>query len=209
MYNSWPNGKLPMIFRRTELDTVMQKYGITKPFEVVDLFEKAIAEFCGSEYAVAVDNCTDALFLCLMERKRKIKCEGSFFLYVPKHTYISVPQSVIHAGFKIKWTTEKWEKEYQLKPFNIYDAAVCFEKDMYCDGLMCLSFQIKKKLPIGKGGMILTDNNEAYEWLKKARYEGRDITKPYEEDKIDFIGWNMYMTPEDAARGLVLFERHD
>jgi dTDP-4-amino-4,6-dideoxygalactose transaminase len=125
---------------------------------------------------------------------------------IPKHTYISVPQSVIHAGLKIRWTDAMWCEGYQLNPFNIYDYAVTIKRGMYFDGLMCLSFQIKKKLPIGKGGMILTDNNDAYEWLKKARYEGRDTSKPYDEDQLEFIGWNMYMTPEDAARGLLLFE---
>ena len=38
---------------------------------------------------------------------------------------------------------------------------------------MGLSFHIKKQLPIGKGGMILTDDQQAVEWFKKARYEGR------------------------------------
>ncbi len=38
---------------------------------------------------------------------------------------------------------------------------------------MALSFHIKKQLPIGKGGMVLTDDKKAYEWFKKARYEGR------------------------------------
>jgi hypothetical protein len=131
-----------MIFRRPELDTVMQAKGLKEPFEVVDLFEKAIADFCGSKYAVAVDNCTDALFLCLALRKYDFQERWSGYhadesidvvkvIEIPKHTYISVPQTIISAGFKIKWTKEKWEKEYQLKPFNIYDAAVCFEKDMY------------------------------------------------------------------------------
>ncbi len=54
-----------------------------------------------------------------------------------------------------------------------------------------------------KGGMILTDNKEAYDWFKKARHEGRDEI-PYTEDNIKFVGWNMYMTPPDAAEGLWL-----
>lgn len=207
MYNSWPNGKLPIIFRRPELDIVMQAKGLKEPFEVVDLFEKTMADFCGSKYAVAVDNCTDAIFLCLEWKKYIgwLDCATNI-ISIPKHTYISVPQTIIHAGFRIRWTDEKWRSGYQLKPFNIYDHAVQFKPNMANGGFTCLSFQIKKKLPIGKGGMILTDDLQAYKWFKKARYEGRDITKQYEDDKLDFIGWNMYMIPEDAARGLLLFE---
>ena len=40
-------------------------YKINTPWDAVDLFEKKVAEYAGSKYAVAIDNCTDALFLCL------------------------------------------------------------------------------------------------------------------------------------------------
>ena len=49
--------------------------------------------------------------------------------------------------------------------------------------------------------MILTDNENAYKWFKKARYIGRneiDLLK----DNFDFIGWNFYMLPELAINGL-------
>jgi dTDP-4-amino-4,6-dideoxygalactose transaminase len=67
---------------------------------------------------------------------------------------------------------------------------------------MCLSFHIKKHIKIGKGGMILTDNLQSYEWFKKARYEGRSEVK-YIDDNIKSFGWNMYMTPMEAALGLM------
>ena len=71
------------------------------------------------------------------------------------------------------------------------------------ESFMCLSFHAKKLLPIGKGGMILCDNINAVNWFKKARYEGRS-EKPYVDDNINSLGWNMYMTPEQASRGLSL-----
>ena len=76
---------------------------------------------------------------------------------------------------------------------------------MYVQGaLVCLSFHIKKHLKIGKGGMILTDDREAANWFRRARYEGR--TDGYPESDLDSMGWNMYMTPVDAARGLMLMQ---
>ena len=76
---------------------------------------------------------------------------------------------------------------------------------MYIPGtFMCLSFHIKKHLKIGKGGMILTDDEEAIKWLKARRYEGRTDGVRYHEDQIDEEGWNMYMTPEQACVGLSL-----
>jgi hypothetical protein len=47
----------------------------------------------------------------------------------------------------------------------------------------------------------------AYEYLKKIRYDGRDLNKSQLEDDIDLFGYHMYMTPEDAARGLILFNQ--
>jgi dTDP-4-amino-4,6-dideoxygalactose transaminase len=75
------------------------------------------------------------------------------------------------------------------------------------NSLMCLSFHIKKHLKIGKGGMILTDNEMARNWFKKARYEGRDNIS-YHHDDIEINGYNFYMTPEQAARGLTLMQNY-
>jgi dTDP-4-amino-4,6-dideoxygalactose transaminase len=54
--------------------------------------------------------------------------------------------------------------------------------------------------------MILTNNKESVEWFKMKRYEGRHNEVPYTEDEFGLIGYNMYMTPEDAARGLILMK---
>ena len=53
--------------------------------------------------------------------------------------------------------------------------------------------------------MILTDNEDAVKWFKKSRYEGRNELR-YEDDNIDSMGWNMYMTPMEAALGLMLMQ---
>lgn len=209
-YNSWPIGKLPKGFERPELAPVMKQYGLSDPMEVVDKFEKLIAEYAGSKYAVAVDSCTNALFLCLKCRQYHPHIRNGIYYddtTIPCYTYVSVPSAILQANYEFNFKNIAWAGYYQLRPFEIYDMAVRFTKDMYIGGMCCLSFQIKKRLPIGKGGMILLDDYEAYKWLKKARYEGRDITKPYTEDNIEFMGWNMYMTPEDAARGILLFNQ--
>ena len=54
--------------------------------------------------------------------------------------------------------------------------------------------------------MILTDDADAAAWFRKGRYEGRGEVM-YHEDNIEINGWNAYMTPEQAARGLELFDK--
>jgi len=181
------------------------------PYLIVDEFEARIADWAGSKYAVAVESCSAAIFLSLMYRKETWKKTEE--ITIPSFTYPSVPCSIIHSGCKVNFSNEKWDGEYQLKPFGIWDAALRFKKGMFRDNnkcpdvndvLQCLSFHIKKHLPIGRGGMVLTDNKHAYEWLKKARFDGRSAV-PLLEDNFTQLGWNVYMEPSRAARGIQLF----
>ena len=176
---------------------------INNPFKVVQMFEEEVADYTGSKYAVSVDSCTNALFLCC-------KYLNVSDVTIPSKTYLSVPQSIIHSGgnviFDKRESTNNWTGIYQLKPYEIYDSAKRFTSNMYIPNtFMCLSFHIKKHLKISKGGMILTDDLEAVKWFKKARYEGRS-EKLYHEDDIDMLGWNIYMTPQQASHGLSLMQ---
>ena len=166
------------------------------PWTIVEMFEENLAEYCGSKYAVAVDNCTDAMLMC---------CQylGVTEATIPCSTYLSIPQSIMNAGGTVKLRDYKWKGIYQIEPYSLYDAAKRFTSGMYIpDTYMCLSFHHKKTLKIGKGGAILTNDAEAVKWFKMARYEGRD----HVHDDISMCGWNAYMTPEQAARGMTLLQ---
>jgi len=171
------------------------------PYKIVKMFEEEVAHYTGAPFAVATNSCTNALLLCCEYLQVKE-------VTIPAQTYLSVPQSILHAGGTVNFDERKWKGIYKLKPYAIYDAAKRFTSGMYIPGsYMCLSFHIKKHLKIGKGGMILTDNFEAYQWLTKGRYEGRSEVK-YHDDDIEMNGWNAYMTPEQAARGLMLMQNY-
>ena len=171
------------------------------PYQNVAIFEETIAKWAGAKYGVAVESCSAALFLaCVYKQVKEVT--------IPKYTYPSVPCSIIHAGGTVKFSDIPWQGIYQLKPYEIWDGALRFKKDMYEGGLHCISFHMKKHLPIGRGGMILTDSREDYLWLKRARFDGRREV-PMEDDSFDMLGWNMYMTPEQAIRGLQLFSTID
>ena len=170
-------------------------------FQVVRDFENEVAHWFGAPYGVAVDCCTHGIELCL--RYNDIQS-----IEVPKRTYLSVPQSIRQAGGDLKFEDLEWQGVYQLKPFPVYDSAKRLTSNMYIkNSYMCLSFHIKKQLPIWKGGAILCDNKEAYEWFKKAWYEGRS-EKYYKDDDIEFLGWNMYMAPQQAAQGLAMMQNY-
>jgi dTDP-4-amino-4,6-dideoxygalactose transaminase len=160
-----------------------------------------IAEWSGAKYGVAVESGTAALFLsCVYSKVDRV--------YIPRYTYPSVPCSIIHAGGRVCFDDREWSGAYELIPYPIWDGALRFKPGMYEGGLHCLSFHMKKHLPIGRGGMILTDDKDAYEWLKRARFDGRREV-PLQDDNFDMLGWNMYMEPAHAARGIQLFSTID
>jgi len=201
MYKQWPLGQLPSELQRPELNQLKDRgYSFGNPTEVVDIFEKKVADFCGSKFAVAVDCCSNAIFLILkyINNPQKVK--------IPYFTYASVPMQILHAGYEFEFIEKEWSGIYKLDPLDVWDFAGRWTKGMYEGGYAALSFQIKKRLPIGRGGMILCDDYEAYTWFKKACYDGRDLEKNYMEDDIEMLGWHMYMTPEDAARGIILMD---
>jgi dTDP-4-amino-4,6-dideoxygalactose transaminase len=111
---------------------------------------------------------------------------------------------VIHAGGAVRFTDDEWRGVYQLRPYPIIDGACRFRRGMYIPGtLHCLSFQYRKHLAIGRGGMILTDDAKAAEWFRLARFHGRHEV-PLMQDAPAFAGWPFMFEPERAARGLTL-----
>lgn len=173
------------------------------PFQIVREFEQAVAAYTGAPFAVAVNSCTNALFLCLMHN-RFYNLHLTYFIEIPKRTYVSVPMQIEHAGYAVKFRDENWSGIYQLKPLPIWDCARRFTSGMYVPGqFMCTSHHWSKTLGIQQGGCILTDNADAVAWFKRARFDGRTEGVAPKDDKFDFCGWHMYMSPEVAAEGLV------
>lgn len=172
-------------------------------YRITEDFEKMLCDYTGSPYAVAVDNCSNALFLCLMRENVAGK-----EISIPSRTYPSVPCEIIHAGAKVNFLPiigDTIKGAYRLSPTLIWDSALRFTADMYLPGsFMCLSFTGPyKHLKLSKGGAILTDDYNAYLWFKRARYSGRRECS-YHTDNLDMLGWNFYMMPEVAARGCLL-----
>ena len=169
------------------------------PFKVVADFEEAIAEYCGAPYAVACDSATNAITLCC-DYFRVDRVE------IPKHTYVSVPQSIINAGGKVDFRDDpNWQKvgEYQLFPYPIWDSARLCTSGMYRKGqFQCLSLHWGKTFNLGQGGVILCPTKEAADWFKKARWDGRTAGKVPKEDEITFIARHCPMSPRDASDAL-------
>lgn len=209
-YNSYVLGKVPINLQRPDIYKLKEMgYEFDDPREIIDIFENKIAEFAGSKYAVLTDCCSHGIFLSLKYIQSKNELCQNQKIIIPNRTYISTPMQIMHVGCQVKFEDIKWSGVYQLKPTRVFDGAVRWTKNMYVgnNALQVVSFQFKKRIPIGKGGVILTDDEEAAKMLKLMSYDGRDLTLPYDHpEHIKTLGYHMYMTPEDAARGIMLMD---
>ena len=175
-------------------------------YKITEEFERELCKYTGAPYAIALDSQSNAIFLSLYYEKIQGK-----EIIIPSRTYPSVPCEIIHAGGKvnfIKTEGRTLKGAYQLYPTKVWDSALRFTCDMYTPNThMCISFTGPyKHLKLSKGGAILTDDESAYKWFKRARFSGRRECS-YHEDSLDMLGWNFYMIPELATRGMLLMNQ--
>lgn len=184
---------------------------MSNPFDIVRTFEREVADYAGSRYAVAVASCTDAIFLCLKYYQyRGILCKHTP-ITIPNRTYISVPMQITNAGLEVKFRDEEWEGYYKLEGTDIYDSARLLTSGIYekikyeNEGIqpyICTSHHRTKHLSTLVGGCILHNDSSADQWFRKARFDGRTEGVPPSEDIFDILGYHCYMIPELAAHGL-------
>jgi len=201
------------------------------PFQVVKDFERAVSEYTGAPYVVAVNSCSAALMLAVAWHLRDeyTSFKGHYRpqewddrarVEIPKRTYVSVPMSIIHAGGRPTFRDEDWEGAYLLHPLPVWDSARWFTSGMYSQMLgwedvklaknagknnpmVCTSHHWSKTLGIQQGGCILHDDPEADAWLRRARFDGRTEGVAPKDDNFTMVGWHCYMSPEVAAAGII------
>lgn len=180
-------------------------------YKITEEFEKSLSDYTKAPYVITLDNQSNGLFLALYYEKNVAKNIETEKIGIPCRTYPSVPCEIIHAGLKVDFKPVKGKTikgAYNLEGSKVWDSALSFTYDMYKPNThMCISFTGPyKHFKLSKGGAILTDDHDAYLWFKRARYSGRRECS-YHDDHFDMLGWNFYMMPELASRGLLLINQ--
>ena len=179
------------------------------PFDAIVDFEGALSLYTGAPYVITTGCCTNAMELCIrylniLHKNKLITKDNPIIL--PYKTYLSVLMLMRILDVKYIIKEYEWEGKYSLGAIPVWDCARNLEMGMYiADQLMCLSFGRTKPLEIGRGGAILTDNKDAYDWLIKARGDGRDLSiSPWGDQKEFSLGYHYMMHPEECITGLNL-----
>lgn len=176
------------------------------------MFERRIAEYTGFKEAVCVDCCTNGILIALEFLRRAGKLDkDEARLDIPARTYMSVPMTLMNNGWRIRFADKDWLGTYKIGETPVYDAATDFDLKMAerypYSSLVCISFQQKKRLPLGRGGAILLNGEDEAAVLRRMVYDGRD---PFISDRKEveespdgvIIGYHCYMDPEKAALGI-------
>jgi perosamine synthetase len=177
------------------------KSGAMSQGKEVEKFEKAFAEYVGSKYAVAVDSCTSALFLCLYISEAQE-------VTIPTLTFCSVANSILQAVKDLKFEDVSYVgSQYALKGTRIIDSAHSLYRGCYIDGMMCFSFYPTKLLSSAEGGMIALNDEEAAFKLRLLRFHGKQGDNA--DYKVIVPGYKMNMTNLQAAIGLQQLKKLD
>ena len=125
----------------------------------VEIFEKNLADYIGVKYAVALNSCTDALYLAL----RALKIGPGDKVMVPSRTFVATAQAVVQVGaipvfYDLNdYSDEKIENMRAIIPVHIEGtiqeemgrlAKFCKEKDI------CLIEDVAQALGASQGGKM-------------------------------------------------------
>ena len=170
---------------------------MSKDYNIITSFEKALSEFTGAPYVVATDCCTHAIELCLtLMYVRRCK--------LPAKTYLSIPMTLKLLEIDFEFTSTVWQGEYNFEGTPIWDSARLLGPAMYRPGqYQCLSFGPGKPLDNTRGGAILLDNEEHFQKLKMMSNDGRDLSIARWEDQQKFEqGYHYMMRIEEAESAM-------
>jgi len=202
---------------------LLKDYGVgwNSPYDIIAEFERRLAKYTGAPYVVTTDCCTHALELSIRWYMQKHP-RRTPSVVLPDQTYLSVAMMIKKLGLTFKIDEEhEWIGEYRLGQFPIWDSARRLQQGMFPEVhesdsgfeekefFKCLSFGHGKPLTIGRGGAILTNSREAYDWLIRARYDSRDLkVSPWDKEEYKEVGYHYYMSPEQAAIGIVKLDNY-
>jgi len=177
------------------------------PWDVVTAFETMLCQLTGARHAVALDTGTSGFeLLCDRWRPKNV--------VMPRKTFVSVPAAFVSRGCHVSFTNSEWSGSYEILgadpngKHRLFDSCTFLYPGMMSktSDVHVLSFHHRKIIGIGRGGAILTNDDDLATWLRRASYFGRDRRVSFATDTPTMLGRNAYMPPEAAARGVLLLK---
>lgn len=168
-------------------------------------FEFVVAQYAGCRNAVALGSFSDAIFVSVKDSLARRKRSS---IALPCHCDLRTATAVVRAaeGVKVGFVDRDWQGDFEIGQTSVVDSSCRFNQGMYRRGeWRCLDFGPGSHLPIGGGGMVLTDSDRDADWIRRAI--GLGVVGPLTPDnQPEFLGWDSRFRPEDAVRGIELID---
>jgi len=179
--------------------------------KIVTDFEKEFASYVGAKYACSVNSATNAIFLCMLNKKTVVK--------IPSMIPPVVANAIITSGNKVEFydDTDWVGHSYVLHTFEDYkivDSAQKLEPNQFMkecnpNDLMIFSHYPTKPLGGADGGIVVTDDYKKHKWMKEAVLNGMTYADNNWERGISFPGYKFYMSSIQAKIIMDNFKNFD
>jgi dTDP-4-amino-4,6-dideoxygalactose transaminase len=180
--------------------------------KVVKEFEQRFCEYVGAKYGCSINSATNAIFLSL-------KLEQASIISIPSIIPPVVINAAHHAGCFVKLTDNvEWVGYsyilYEDQNERIIDSAQRVDRNQYIqdandDDLMIFSFYPTKPVGSCDGGMVVSNNGDMINWIRKATINGTSCSENSWNRSPLFPGWKMYMNSIQAWIALRNLEKLD
>lgn len=162
---------------------------------IVQEFTQNFCNYIGVKYGCAVNSASSAIFLLAWYKKLHFQ--------VPTMIPPVVLNSIINAGCKFDFIDDyQWVGHSYLlynKDYRIIDSAQEVQPiRLYDRDIAIYSFYPTKPIGSCDGGMIVSNDKNTIELLKKAVYNGGKKTELSWNGEPCFTGWKMYMNSIQA-----------
>lgn len=203
-------------------------------------FEEEVAAFTGAKYAIATNGCTMALYLVVKQLNLQHGDEVIVPSLTWSATASIVIQSGATPVFadvkRDDWCLDPEDVKRKITPRTklvipvhysarvakgfenfpvpvLYDSAHRIERNCFDGTTTCFSFYAVKNMTTVRGGMIITNDDEAAAWYRMACHGGiaKDTLSRYQGTggvsassfyyEVEEPGWNFDMTDVEAAIG--------
>jgi dTDP-4-amino-4,6-dideoxygalactose transaminase len=203
-------------------------------------FEQEVAAYTGAKHAIATNGCTMALYLVVKHMKLQSTDEvivPSLTWSATASIVIQAGATPVFADVKSDtWCLDPEDVRKKITPRTklvipvhysaryaegfenfpvpvLFDSAHRIEPNSFNGITSCFSFYAVKNMTTVRGGMIITDSDEAAEWYRMACHGGiaKDTLSRYNGTggisasafyyEVEDPGWNFDMTDVEAAIG--------
>lgn len=177
--------------------------------KIVRDFEQRFAEYVDARHACSFNSASSAIFLALnMVKQSWPRLLEDQKLAIPGTIPPVVPNMVLNAGIRFQFVDNvEWIGYFYIlanfKTFRIFDAAQVVHQGIFSSeaspqDLMIFSFYPTKPIGSIDGGMIVSDDADKIEYLRKLSMNGTSLAINSWERSQEMYGWKMYMNSIQA-----------